>query len=125
MQAWEAGLAWAFIIGVIILIGAFVGPDDPPLHAARGAARHARRHLDHLHLDAAGRADVGGRRGSRCRCSAIIIVGFIANVRLPGNFPVGLAALLVGTAIAWIGGFMERRRRSASRPRRSPSACRR
>src|SRR3954466_10819030 len=26
MQAWEAGLAWAFIIGVIILIGAFVGP---------------------------------------------------------------------------------------------------
>jgi adenine/guanine/hypoxanthine permease len=24
--AWEAGLAWSFIIGVIILIGAFVGP---------------------------------------------------------------------------------------------------
>ena len=24
--AWQAGLAWAFIIGVIILIGAFVGP---------------------------------------------------------------------------------------------------
>ena len=26
MQAWEAGLAWAFIIGVIVMIGAFVGP---------------------------------------------------------------------------------------------------
>ena len=26
MLAWEAGLAWAFIIGVIILLGAFVGP---------------------------------------------------------------------------------------------------
>ena len=26
MKAWEAGLAWVFIIGVIILIGAFVGP---------------------------------------------------------------------------------------------------
>src|SRR4051794_19120978 len=37
----------------------------------------------------------------------IIIAGFIAGVRLPGNFPVGLAALLVGTAIGWIGGFME------------------
>src|SRR3989304_5592574 len=24
--AWQAGLAWAFIIGVIVLIGAFVGP---------------------------------------------------------------------------------------------------
>jgi AGZA family xanthine/uracil permease-like MFS transporter len=37
----------------------------------------------------------------------IIIAGFIAGVRLPGNFPVGLAALLVGCAIGWIGGFME------------------
>ena len=26
IQAWQAGLAWAFIIGVIVLIGAFVGP---------------------------------------------------------------------------------------------------
>ena len=26
LKAWEAGLAWAFIIGVIILMGAFVGP---------------------------------------------------------------------------------------------------
>ena len=26
MQAWQAGLAWAFLIGVIVLIGAFIGP---------------------------------------------------------------------------------------------------
>src|SRR5882757_10268889 len=26
IQAWTAGIAWAFIIGVIVLIGAFVGP---------------------------------------------------------------------------------------------------
>ncbi|MGP1674816.1 MAG: regulator, partial [Candidatus Limnocylindrales bacterium] len=26
LDAWMAGLAWAFIVGVIILIGAFVGP---------------------------------------------------------------------------------------------------
>src|SRR5213592_3054586 len=26
VKAWEAGLAWAFIIGLIILAGAFVGP---------------------------------------------------------------------------------------------------
>jgi AGZA family xanthine/uracil permease-like MFS transporter len=24
--AWQAGLAWAFIIGVIVLLGVFVGP---------------------------------------------------------------------------------------------------
>jgi len=38
---------------------------------------------------------------------ALIIVGFVAGVRLPGNFPVGLAALLLASAIAWAGGFME------------------
>ena len=43
----------------IILIGAFVGPSIRQLHAARGDARHARRHLAHVHLDAARRADVG------------------------------------------------------------------
>ncbi|MDX6644951.1 MAG: adenine/guanine/hypoxanthine permease, partial [Miltoncostaeaceae bacterium] len=37
---------------------------------------------------------------------AVIIIGFIAGVRLPGNFPVGLAALLLGSAIAWAGGLM-------------------
>ena len=37
----------------------------------------------------------------------IIVAGFVAGVRLPGNFPVGLAALLVGSAVGWIGGFMD------------------
>jgi AGZA family xanthine/uracil permease-like MFS transporter len=38
---------------------------------------------------------------------AMIIIGFVAGVKLPGNFPMGLAALLVGSALAWAGGFME------------------
>jgi adenine/guanine/hypoxanthine permease len=37
---------------------------------------------------------------------AIIIAGFISGVRLPGNIPIGAAALLLGTAIGWIGGYM-------------------
>jgi AGZA family xanthine/uracil permease-like MFS transporter len=37
---------------------------------------------------------------------AIILIGFFTNVKLPFGIPVGLAALLVGTAIGWIGGFM-------------------
>ena len=104
MRAWEAGLAWAFIIGVIVLIGAFVGPYIRKYHAPGRDARHPGRHLDHLHLDAAGRADVGGGLDRRCRCSRIILIGFFTNMRLPGGIPIGLAALLVGTAIGWIGG---------------------
>ncbi len=37
---------------------------------------------------------------------AIILVGFFTDMKLPFGIPVGLAALLVGTAIGWIGGFM-------------------
>jgi AGZA family xanthine/uracil permease-like MFS transporter len=52
IQAWTAGIAWAFIIGVIVLIG------------------------------------------------------LLTDIKLPYNIPIGLAALLVGTAIGWIGGYM-------------------
>ena len=37
---------------------------------------------------------------------ALILIGFFTDLKLPGNIPVGLAALLVGTAIGWIGGYM-------------------
>ncbi|MGH3977224.1 MAG: hypothetical protein ACRDS9_28510, partial [Pseudonocardiaceae bacterium] len=37
---------------------------------------------------------------------AIIVIGFFTGRKLPGNIPIGLAALLVGTAIGWIGGYM-------------------
>ena len=36
----------------------------------------------------------------------IILIGFFTDLKLPGNIPVGLAALLVGTALAWVGGYM-------------------
>ena len=126
--AWTAGLAWSFIIGVIVLIGAFVGPFIRKYTPAGRDARHARRHLDRLHLDAARRADVGGAVDRASRCMVIILIGFFTDLKLPGNIPVGLAALLVGTAIGWIGGYMSapdvvdgRRRTSRCRCRRSTS----
>ena len=33
---------------------------------------------------------------------AIVLIGWTANVRLPGDIPGGLAAVIVGTAIGWI-----------------------
>ena len=69
VAAWTAGLAWAFIIGCIILDRRLRRADDPPLHAARGDARHARRHLADVHLDAARARRCGARCGSPCRSS--------------------------------------------------------
>ena len=124
VAAWTAGLAWAFIIGVHHPDRRLRRPDDPPLHAARGDARHARRHLAHVHLDAAGRADVGravDRAAGLHDHHRRLHRGRAAAGQLPGR-PGGAAAS--ARAIGWIGGFMEpaavdRRgevdRRSASR----------
>ena len=54
IKGWEAGLVWVFFQSFVLMIGGFIAPDHPQDHAARGAARHARRRVDHLHLDAPG-----------------------------------------------------------------------
>ena len=60
MQAWQAGLAWAFMIGVIVMIGAFVGPYIRKLTPRAAMLGTLAGISHHVHLDAARRADVGG-----------------------------------------------------------------
>jgi AGZA family xanthine/uracil permease-like MFS transporter len=107
MLAWQAGLAWCVHDRRDrACIGAFVGPLDPRADAARGDARHAGGHLDHLHLDAASRADVGDpldRPGLlRDRPDRF----WTANLRMPGGLPGGLVAVVVGAVIGWIAALL-------------------
>ena len=102
----EAGLAWAFIIGVIILVGAFVGPTIRHF-TPRAAMLGTLAGISLTFISMRPAAQMWGALWIALPVFMIIIAGFIADVRLPGNFPVGLAALLVGSAIGWIGGFME------------------
>src|SRR3954467_1142016 len=106
VQAWEAGLAWAFIIGVIILIGAFVGPYIRR-YTPRAAMLGTLAGISLAFISMRPAAQMWGALWIALPVFMIIIAGFIAGGRLPGNFPVGLAALLVGSAIGWIGGYME------------------
>ena len=106
IQAWEAGLAWAFIIGVIILIGAFVGPTIRKF-TPRAALLGTLAGISITFISMRPAAQMWEAAWIALPVLAIIIVGFVAGVRLPGNFPVGLAALLLGSAIAWAGGFMD------------------
>src|SRR5271156_4044452 len=102
--AWEAGLAWAFVIGVIILCGAFVGPTVrkyPPRAAMLGA------------LAGISIAFISMRPAFQSWqvpwlsfiSLGIILVSWTARVRLPFGIPGGLAAVLVGTVLAWIVTF--------------------
>ncbi len=106
IKAWEAGLAWAFIIGVIILIGAFVGPTIRKF-TPRAALLGTLAGISITFISMGPAAQMWEAAWIALPVLALIVIGFVANVRLPGNFPVGLAALLLGSAIAWAGGFME------------------
>ena len=105
IRAWEAGLAWAFIIGVIVLIGAFVGPYIRK-YTPRAALLGTLAGISIAFISMRPAAQMWDAAWIAFPVLAIILIGFLAGIRLPGNFPVGLAALLVGSAIGWIGGYM-------------------
>jgi adenine/guanine/hypoxanthine permease len=105
LRAWEAGLAWAFIIGLIILLGAFIGPTVRRL-TPRAALLGTLAGISLTFIAMRPASQMWEATWIALPVLAIIIAGFVSGVRLPGNVPVGLAALLLGTAIGWIGGYM-------------------
>ena len=105
VAAWMAGLAWAFIIGVIILIGAFVGPYIRRF-TPRAALLGTLAGISITFISMRPAAQMWEALWIAFPVLVIILIGFFTDLKLPGNVPVGLAALLVGTAIAWIGGYM-------------------
>jgi AGZA family xanthine/uracil permease-like MFS transporter len=102
IKAWEAGLAWCFIIGLIILLGAFIGPT---------IRRYTPRAAMLGTLAGISIAFISMRAGFSSLevpwiafiSLAIILVSWTANVRLPYGIPGGLAAVVIGTAVGWIG----------------------
>src|SRR5215813_10162856 len=105
LKAWEAGLAWAFIIGVIVLIGAFVGPTIRRF-APRAALLGTLAGISISFISMRPAAQMWALAWVALPVFALLLIGLLTDVRMPGNLPIGLVALLVGTAIAWIGGAM-------------------
>ncbi|MFC0528057.1 regulator [Phytohabitans kaempferiae] len=105
MRAWQAGLAWAFIIGVIVLIGAFVGPYIRR-YAPRAALLGTLAGISITFISMNPAAQMWDMAWIALPVFALLLIGLLTDVKLPGNIPIGLAALLVGTAIGWIGGAM-------------------
>jgi adenine/guanine/hypoxanthine permease len=105
LRAWEAGLAWAFIIGLIILLGAFIGPTVRRL-TPRAALLGTLAGISLTFIAMRPASQMWEATWIALPVLAIIIAGFVSGVRLPGQIPIGLAALLLGTAIGWIGGYM-------------------
>lgn len=101
IKAWRAGLAWAFIIGCIVLIGAMVGPwirKMIPRAALLGAL--AGISITFIAMRPAGQ--MWQAPWIAFIALSFILIGWLAGRRMPFDAPVGLVAVIIATVVAWI-----------------------
>jgi AGZA family xanthine/uracil permease-like MFS transporter len=104
IAAWDAGLAWAFIIGVIVTLGAFIGPTVrkyTPRAAMLGAL--AGISIAFISMRPAFQFFLVPWLGFFS--FGLILVSWMSHVRLPFGIPGGLAAVIIGTVAAWMAEF--------------------
>ena len=106
MKAWSVGVAWCFVHAIVVAICAFIGPwlrRITPRAAMLGTLAGVA--LTYIAANAAFQAfEVAWLA---LVCFGILLFGWFAQVRFPFNLPAGLVAILVGTVLGWITGYMQ------------------
>src|SRR5215471_1711285 len=98
--AWQAGLAWCLVIGVIVLLGAFVGPTVRK-YTPRAAMLGTLAGISIAFISMRP-AFLGWEVPWLFFLSlTIVLVSWTGNIRLPYGLPGGLVAVAVGTVLAW------------------------
>ncbi|ROO88295.1 AGZA family xanthine/uracil permease-like MFS transporter [Actinocorallia herbida] len=106
LAAWAAGLAWSFIIGLIVILGAFVGPYIRK-YTPQAAMLGTLAGISIAFISMRPTGQMFEAAWIALPVLIILLIGFFTDLKLPFGLPVGLVALLVGSAIGWIGGYME------------------
>src|SRR5215475_8452054 len=104
MLAWQAGLAWCLIIGVIVLIGSVIGPWIRAL-TPRAAMLGTLAGISITFISMRPAFQIFEQPWIGLASLAIVLIAWTAGMRLPGNVPGGLAAVIVGSLLAWIAAF--------------------
>ncbi|MFA9441286.1 hypothetical protein ACDA63_16790 [Uliginosibacterium sp. sgz301328] len=99
--AWKLGLVWAFIVGVIVLLGAFVGPTIRK-YTPRAAMLGTLAGISIAFISMRPAYQMFDAAWIGLVCFMIILLSWVGQVRLPFGVPGGLAVVLVGSAMAWI-----------------------
>src|SRR6266853_2084133 len=101
LLAWQSGLVWCLVIGAIVLLGAFVGPTVRK-YTPRAAMLGTLAGISIAFISMRP-AFLGWEEPWLFLLSfAIVLVSWTAGVRLPYGLPGGLAAVVVGTVLAWL-----------------------
>lgn len=105
IKGWEAGLAWVFIQGCLLMVGGFIAPfirKVTPRAALLGTL--AGVSVAFIALRPALEMYMTPLIG--VTCFAIILISWFGKVRYFGGVPAGLVAIAVGTLIAWGSTFL-------------------
>ncbi len=103
VRAWQVGVAAAFIGGLIEASGALLGPLLKSL-TPRAGMLGTLAGIALVWIATVPLAEIFEHAAIGFPALAIILVGLVAGVRLPGNLPAGLAAILLGTIIGLATG---------------------
>ncbi|MBC2666109.1 regulator [Novosphingobium flavum] len=105
IDAWGAGLTWVFVQSFVLMIGGFIAPvirRITPRAALLGSL--AGISVTFISLSPASQLYMTPVIG--VVCLAVILASWLGGYRYPGGIPGGLAAMLIGSLIAWGGQMM-------------------
>jgi AGZA family xanthine/uracil permease-like MFS transporter len=103
--AWASGLVWCMVIGVIVLLGAFVGPTIRK-YTPRAAMLGTLAGISITFISMRPAFQGWEVPWLFFLSMGIVFVSWTANIRLPGGLPGGLMAVVVGTVLAWAAKFL-------------------
>ena len=101
MLAYLAGLAWVFIEGLVLLVGAFVAPHVRKV-TPRAALLGTLAGISITFISMKPAMEIFEAPVIGLISLAIILAGWYGGVRFPGKIPAGLLAIGVGTVLAWV-----------------------
>jgi AGZA family xanthine/uracil permease-like MFS transporter len=100
VKAWEAGLAWVFIQGFILIGGGFVAPFIRRI-TPRAALLGTLAGVSIAFISMRPATEIFMTSIIGLLCLAVILASWFGGVRYPRGLPAGLVAILLGMVLAW------------------------
>lgn len=102
IKAWEAGLAWVFLQGFILIGGSFIAPWIRKI-TPRAALLGTLAGVSIAFISMRPAMEIYMSPVIGLVCFAIVLASWFGGIRYPKGLPAGLVAIGVGTVLAWGG----------------------
>jgi AGZA family xanthine/uracil permease-like MFS transporter len=100
VKAWEAGLAWVFLQGFILIGGGFIAPYIRKI-TPRAALLGTLAGVSIAFISMRPATEIFMTSLIGLSCLAVIMVSWFGGIKYPKNIPAGLVAIVLGMVLAW------------------------